>query len=137
MMKYIRYGLLVVSFIISFLNVSCTNDDSKKIEGKWQLVNYEDANGEVFKAENLFYNFQKGSFSIICLVDKDVYDSFFGNYVLQDDKISIILLPEYIGEVYDKYIGWDNWRREFEIVDLTTTKLYLKSNDVYYRFRRY
>lgn len=38
------------------------------LAGKWQLRQYQYADGTSEKVDSVFYNFQKGSFSAICLL---------------------------------------------------------------------
>ncbi|MDE8698285.1 hypothetical protein PZH42_30585, partial [Bacteroides cellulosilyticus] len=61
---------------------------------------------EFERQDSIFYNFQKGSFSAICLLKNGSYQTFFGNYSLKGDKISIILLPQtkaIINEIESNY----------------------------------
>ena len=84
--------LLCLPLLLSIV-ASCS-DDEDKLTGKWQLRRYELPDGTVQKEDSVFYNFQKGSFSAICLLEDKTYHTFFGLYSLQDDKIYIILRPE-------------------------------------------
>ena len=85
-----------------------------------------------------FYNFQKGSFSAICLLKNGSYQTFFGNYSLKGDKISIILLPQSMeDENYSFYMGWENGERTFTMEELTSSSLHLEYEGVRYIFRRY
>ena len=116
---------------------SCYNSDTKKIVGKWRLREYTFGNDITIKSDSVFYNFQKGSFSAICILEDSEYATFFGNYFLQDDKISIILLSDYHGPVYDKYIGWEDCQRIFNIDKLTSNSMILNYNDTLSVFRKY
>lgn len=116
---------------------SCSGDDEDKLTAKWQLRTYEFADGMVQKVDSVFYNFQKGSFSAICLLPDGGNQTFFGNYSLQDDKISIILLPEYKGEIYDKYMGWEDNERTFRIDELSSSTLRLDYEGIISVFRKY
>ncbi len=93
--------------------------------------------GSVIKSDSIFYNFQKGSYSAICIMNNGGYVSFFGNYTLNDNKISIILLPDYGGAEYDKFMNWTDHQRIFEINELTSDKLILSCNDTTSIFRKY
>ena len=92
---------------------------------------YEFPDGTTQTVDSVFYNFQKGSFSAICLLADGNYQTFFGNYSLQDDKISIILLPEYGGPEYDKYIGWEENKRIFHVDELSSSSLRLNYRGLY------
>ncbi len=132
--KYISFAL----FLLVLLSLwSCDNSDTKKIVGKWQLREYTFGNDITIKSDSVFYNFQKGSFSAICILEDSEYATFFGNYFLQDDKISIILLSDYHGPVYDKYIGWEDCQRIFNIDKLTSNSMILNYNDTLSVFRKY
>ena len=134
MMKKWLY-LLCLPLLLSVV-ASCS-DDEDKLTGKWQLRQYELPDGTVQKEDSVFYNFQKGSFSAICLLADGNYQTFFGNYSLQDDKISIILLPEYGGPEYDKYIGWEENKRIFHVDELSSSSLRLNYEGIVSVFRKY
>ena len=134
-----KQKLLIFLTVISlFTLASCDSSDTKKIVGKWQLRQYSFDNGTAsIKSDSIFYNFQKGSFSAICILEDSDFATFFGNYFLQDDKISIILLSDYHGPVYDKYIGWEDCQRIFNIDKLTSNSMILNYNDTLSVFRKY
>lgn len=120
-----------------FLTVSCSNVDSD-VDAKWQLREFVSADGSSVKSDSIFYNFQKGSFSMIYLSRNGMYETFFGNYTLKDDKISIILLPEsQENEYYKAHIGWENASRIFRIESLNSSSLRLEHGGVRYLFRKY
>lgn len=118
------------------LATACSEDEDR-LTGKWQLTRYEYPDGTTQAVDSVFYNFQKGSFSAICLTEDGNYPAFFGNYSLQDDKISIILLPEYNGTEYDKYMGWEDYRRTFRVEELSSSVLRLHYEDIVSVFRKY
>ena len=72
--------LLCLPLLLSVV-ASCS-DDEDKLTGKWQLRQYELPDGTVQKEDSVFYNFQKGSFSAICLLEDKTYHTFFGLYSL-------------------------------------------------------
>ena len=116
---------------------ACTNG-ADDLTGKWQLRYYESPDGTTVQVDNLFYNFQKGSFSIICILKDGLYESFFGNYSLSGDEISIILLPESVdSENYDAFVGWPEGCRTFKITELSSDILRLKYEGVSAVFRKY
>ena len=78
--------------------LGCT-DDEKRIEGKWQLKYYELPTNEIQKVDSVFYNFQKGTFSAVCISKDGTYDTFFGRDTLNSDKVSINLRNGYEGDV--------------------------------------
>ena len=82
------YVVLCLSLLFSV--ATACSDDEDKLTNKWQLRRYEFPDGTTQTVDSVFYNFQKGSFSAICLLADGNYQTFFGNYSLQDDKISII-----------------------------------------------
>lgn len=127
--------LLILVFL--WLCAACTSG-ADDITGKWQMRTVELPGGEQQQVDNLFYNFQKGSFSVICVLKVGVYETFFGNYSLKDGEISIILLPESVkSENYDTFVGWTEGRQTFQITELSSNRLCLKSGGKLYTFRRY
>lgn len=87
-----RKIFLIIGLIVLVL-AACSNVDGD-LDDKWQLRQYQYADGSIERQDSIFYNFQKGSFSAICLLKNGSYQTFFGNYSLKGDKISIILLPQ-------------------------------------------
>ena len=123
---------LIVLVLAAYSNVDGDLDD------KWQLRQYQYADGSIERQDSIFYNFQKGSFSAICLLKNGSYQTFFGNYSLKGDKISIILLPQSMeDENYSFYMGWENGERTFTMEELTSSSLHLEYEGVRYIFRRY
>ena len=117
--------------------VGCS-DDEKRLEGKWQLRYYEFPDGNIQKVDSVFYNFQKGTFSAICLTADNEYETFFGNYSLHSDKISIILLDGYTeNKYYERYLGWPDERCLFEVIELSSDKMCLQNGDTLCLFRKY
>lgn len=81
---------------------------------------------------------RKVAFLPICLLKNGSYQTFFGNYSLKGDKISIILLPQSMeDENYSFYMGWENGERTFTMEELTSSSLHLEYEGVRYIFRRY
>ena len=116
---------------------ACSNVDGD-LDDKWQLRQYQYADGSIERQDSIFYNFQKGSFSAICLLKNGSYQTFFGNYSLKGDKISIILLPQSMeDENYSFYMGWENGERTFTMEELTSSSLHLEYEGVRYIFCRY
>ncbi|WP_195570491.1 lipocalin-like domain-containing protein [Bacteroides nordii] len=134
MMKKWLY-LLCLPLLLSVV-ASCS-DDEDKLTGKWQLRQYELPDGTVQKEDSVFYNFQKGSFSAICLLEDKTYHTFFGLYSLQDDKIYIILRPEENIDLCKQYLQWDELGRTFQIEELSSSTLQLRSEDIVSVFRKY
>lgn len=99
-----RKIFLIIGLIVLVL-AACSNVDGD-LDDKWQLRQYQYADGSIERQDSIFYNFQKGSFSAICLLKNGSYQTFFGNYSLKGDKISIILLPQSMeDENYSFYWG--------------------------------
>ena len=131
-----RKIFLIIGLIVLVL-AACSNVDGY-LDDKWQLRQYQYADGSIERQDSIFYNFQKGSFSAICLLKNGSYQTFFGNYSLKGDKISIILLPQSMeDENYSFYMGWENGERTFTMEDLTSSSLHLEYEGVRYIFRRY
>ena len=128
--------LLGFTFVFLFL-VACNSNEEKRIEGKWQLRFYELDDGSIETVDSIFYNFQKESFSAICLLNNGQYETFFGNYTLKGNKIAINLLTEYEGIVYNRFFGWSNWQREFTIAKLNSTTMQLNYQGDIANFRKY
>lgn len=131
-----RKIFLIIELIVLVL-AACSNVDGD-LDDKWQLRQYQYADGSIERQDSIFYNFQKGSFSAICLLKNGSYQTFFGNYSLKGDKISIILLPQSMeDENYSFYMGWENGGRTFTMEELTSSSLHLEYEGVRYIFRRY
>ena len=134
MKLHLKYLWIV---LVACTLTACMNGGGD-LAGKWQLRQYQYADGTSEKVDSVFYNFQKGSFSAICLLKDGGVTTFFGNYSLKGDKISIILLPQSMeDENYSFYMGWENGERTFTMEDLTSSSLHLEYEGVRYIFRRY
>lgn len=108
------------------------------LAGKWQLRQYQYADGTSEKVESVFYNFQKGSFSAICLLKDGGLTTFFGNYSLKGAEISIILLPESVNDKnYDTYFGWPEGKCTFKVEDLSYSSLRLEYEGTKSIFRKF
>ena len=116
--------LLCLPLLLSVV-ASCS-DDEDKLTGKWQLRRYELPDGTVQKEDSVFYNFQKGSFSAICLLEDKT-----------DDKIYIILRPEENIDLCKQYLQWDELGRTFQLEELSSSTLRLRSEDIVSVFRKY
>ena len=90
MKLHLKYLWIV---LVACTLTACMNGGGD-LAGKWQLRQYQYADGTSEKVDSVFYNFQKGSFSAICLLKDGGLTTFFGNYSLKGAEISIILLPE-------------------------------------------
>lgn len=129
--KHILFVLVLIT------GVSCSDNESL-LENKWQLRQEQRADGTTEHVDSVFYNFMKGSFSAICLLPDKSYSSIFGNYSLAGDSLRIIILPDYaLGEVYRKYLNWEERRRTFHVDELTSSTLQLSYNNKISIFRRY
>ena len=123
--------------LVMLVLAACSNVDGD-LDAKWQLRQYQYADGSMKRQDSIFYNFQKGSFSAICLLKNGSYQMFSGNYSLKGDKISIILLPESMDdENYAFYMGWENGERTFTMEELTSSSLRLECGGTRYLFRKY
>ena len=104
--------LLCLPLLLSIV-ASCS-DDEDKLTGKWQLRRYELPDGTVQKEDSVFYNFQKGSFSAICLLEDKTYHTF-----------------------CKQYLQWDELGRTFQIEELSSSTLQLRYEDIVSVFRKY
>ena len=131
-----RKIFLIIGLIVLVL-AACSNVDGD-LDDKWQLRQYQYADGSIERQDSIFYNFQKGSFSAICLLKNGSYQTFFGNYSLKGDKISIILLPESDNDKnYDTYFGWPEGKRTFKVEDLSYSSLRLEYEGTKSIFRKF
>ncbi|MFQ7085078.1 hypothetical protein DW182_01850 [Bacteroides sp. AM16-24] len=136
-MKIRKRKMFLAVGLVMLVLAACSNVDGD-LDAKWQLRQYQYADGSMKRQDSIFYNFQKGSFSAICLLKNGSYQTFFGNYSLKGDKISIILLPESMDdENYAFYIGWENGERTFTMEELTSSSLCLECGGTRYLFRKY
>ena len=136
-MKIRKRKIFLIIGLVMLVLAACSNVDGD-LDNKWQLRQYQYADGSIERQDSIFYNFQKGSFSAICLLRNGSYQTFFGNYSLKGDKISIILLPESVEyENYAFYIGWENGERTFTIEELSSSSLRLEHEGVRSIFRKY
>lgn len=136
-MEIRRKTIFLIIGLIALALAACSNVDGD-LDNKWQLRQYQYADGFTEREDSIFYNFQKNSFSAICLLKNGTYTTFFGNYSLKGDKISIILLPESLeDENYAFYMGWENGERTFTVEELTSSSLRLEHAEVRYVFRKY
>ena len=134
-MKHIQRAICMMMIM---LGVSACSDDESLLENKWQLRQIQHDEETSGLADHVFYNFQKGSFSAICLHEDGEYYTFFGNYSLNRNEISIVLLPESnYGEVYERYINWENGNRTFTVDKLTGSTLCLEYGGTLFAFRKY
>ena len=112
MKLHLKYLWIV---LVACTLTACMNGGGD-LAGKWQLRQYQYADGTSEKVDSVFYNFQKGSFSAICLLKDGGLTTFFGNYSLKGAEISIILLPESVNDKnYDTYFGWPEGKCTFKI----------------------
>lgn len=86
MKLHLKYLWIV---LVACTLTACMNGGGD-LAGKWQLRQYQYADGTSEKVDSVFYNFQKGSFSAICLLKDGGLTTFFGNYSLKGAEISII-----------------------------------------------
>ncbi|MBS6966612.1 hypothetical protein [Bacteroides sp.] len=122
MKLHLKYLWIV---LVTCTLTACMNGGGD-LAGKWQL------------RDSVFYNFQKGSFSAICLLKDGGATTFFGNYSLKGAEISIILLPESVNDKnYDTYFGWPEGKRIFKVEDLSYSSLRLEYEGTKSVFRKF
>ena len=136
-MKMRGKGIFLIVAMLMLVLFACSNGDGD-LDNKWQLRQYRYADGSVKRQDSIFYNFQKGSFSAICLLKNGSYQTFFGNYSLKGAEISIILLPESVNdENYDTYFGWPEGKRTFKVEELSYSSLRLEYGSTKSVFRKF
>lgn len=127
--------------IIASLLASCSDDDNKKIIGKWQLrtVEYE---GEVTKVDTVWYNFQSDMLFMYQLYDA-ASDSYIVQYgyrkYLDDNNLEMKFSQGYpfIDDTFLPYTDWKEMTRIFKILHIKGNKLILLSDDKTYTFRKF
>ncbi len=134
MKLHLKYLWIV---LVACILTACMNGGGD-LTGKWQLRQYQYADGTSEKVDSVFYNFQKGSFSAICLLKDGGVTTFFGNYSLKGAEISIILLPESVNDKnYDTYFGWPEGKCTFKVEDLSYSSLRLEYEGTKSIFRKF
>lgn len=129
-------NIFIFTLLIT-LSAACS-DEERRLESKWQLREYVHSNGTVQQEDSVFYNFMDGSFSAICVLPDGKFETYFGNYIYQGDELSITLLPEYVSKIaYNRYLGWENGSRKFQVEKLSSAVLELKYNEEKSFFRKY
>ncbi|MDR1004597.1 MAG: lipocalin-like domain-containing protein [Prevotellaceae bacterium] len=131
-------GCLIGCLCIVLLSITSCLNDEQRLVNKWQLRQYQYSDGSTRREDSVFYNFQKGSFSAVCLLPDNTYRDYYGNYSLQDATLTITLLPEAVTDGhYGRYLGWEHGERTFTIGGLTASSLLLEHAGVRYLFRAY
>ncbi|MCD8184596.1 MAG: lipocalin-like domain-containing protein [Bacteroides sp.] len=147
-MKILQNGKALLVLVCVMLGLaSCMNDGGSDWVGKWQLREYQYADGTVQKVDSIFYGFQKGSFLAYCMNENGGYEGFYGYYKQIDDEISITLWPDNTqndhpnlvnSASYKKFFGWgEAGERTFKVEELTNKKMRLDYNGTKYIFRKY
>jgi hypothetical protein len=122
MKKIMRYMLPALVLLVA---VSCT-DDKFLLKNKWQLREYRYSDGTTKKVDSVFYNFQKGSFTAICIDENMINHTFYGNYSLDKDELSITLFEESAnGYYYNKFFGWSDTKRSFQVEEISSSAMRL------------
>lgn len=131
---------LKIFFCFSVIvSIFACSDDEAKLTNKWQLRWYSYDDGTRVDVGNVFYNFQKGSFSAICLHSDGEYYTFFGLYTLKDNKLSVSIeeFENFEDPLYASCLGWEDGKRTFTIESLESSQLILRYNEVLLTFRKY
>jgi hypothetical protein len=116
---------------------ACVNGDST-LTGKWQLREYDFADGHVIHEDSVFYNLQKGVFSANCISPQGAIMTFWGKYALKDGEICITLLPgSSQSPAFARYFGWDADERTFLVDRMTASDMVLEYDETRYRFRKF
>jgi len=133
-----RRGLNIFFFTLLITLVSSCSDEESRLENKWQLQQYEKADGTVQREDSVFYNFMKDSFSAICVLSDGSYTTIFGNYSFNGTELVITVLPESTsGPVYERYLNWKDGSRIFKVDELSSSVLQLNFNGEKSIFRKY
>jgi hypothetical protein len=128
---------LVGCFCLLLLSATAC-EDGQRIEKKWQLRLYQYGDKRMVREDSIFYNFQKGSFSAICLLPDETYHTYYGNYRMKGTELSVVLLPDAPEDAYyERYMGWAAGERTFSVERLTSSEMRLGYADVDYLFRAY
>ncbi len=148
MKSILKKGIIGCALALLLGLASCMNDDGTGWTGKWQLREYEYADGSVQQVDSIFYGFQKGTFLALCMNTSGQYETYYGYYGTEDDEITIVLWPDTTQESghqslvnsssYKKFFDWgDSGERTFEVEELTNKKMRLSHDSVTYVFRKY
>lgn len=133
MKLHLKYLWIV---LVACTLTACMNGGGD-LAGKWQLRQYQYADGTSEKVDSVFYNFQKEVFCHM-FVERWRGDYVFGNYSLKGAEISIILLPESVNDKnYDTYFGWPEGKRTFKVEDLSYSSLRLEYEGTKSIFRKF
>ena len=118
--------------------MSCTNGGGSDWLGNWQLREYRYPDGSKQRVDSVFYGFQKGSFLTHYMHPSGGFSSIYGYYEEYGDSVKITLWEPPTGNaVYEKWFGWNNGVRKFQVKNQTSDKMELSHNDTLYIFRRY
>lgn len=134
-----KFFLRIFFYFSIIVSIFACSDDEGKITNKWQLREYAYDDGTKVVVDNVFYNFQKGSFSAICLHSDGEYYTFFGLYTLKGNQLTVSIkeFDDFENVVYTSYLGWENGERTFTVEQLDSSRLLLKYRDVLLTFRKY
>lgn len=135
-MNNMKYWILAAFTIIL---AACSNDTERKLDGKWQLQQME-ANGEVIKADTVYYNFQNLLFMYqVYLPATETFVIQYGNNSVEDDDKLILQLADDPGPISNflRYTDWQSGTRTFTIEKLSGKQLILNSEGKRYIFRKF
>lgn len=118
--------LLVVS--------ACSKSTDHELRDKWKLERYSLADGRTMEVDSVFFNFMKGSASVIYACGSTPYYTMYGAYRLWADSMEVELHAETDAarraEYFDRYLGWgDDFKQRFRIRTLTSSTLELERGD--------
>jgi hypothetical protein len=129
--------MLFAFVVAAALLAACVNGESD-LTGKWQLREYDYADGSVMREDSVFYNLQKGVFSAICVGSRGETFTFWGQYTLKDGEICITLLPgSSKNPAFARYFGWDADERTFMVDRMTASNMVLEYDHTRYRFKKF
>lgn len=141
----ILYAYIFVSVLLLF---SCGKGVERDLRSKWKFEKYiitEDGNVREERVDSVFFNFMKGSTSLIFLLNDASYFSIYGDYEIVDEEFVWMRYRTPDEELYGteaendslfyKYFRWGgeldrNKRTEtFRIRKLTSKNLELEKKD--------
>lgn len=132
-MKKTLKGLLALAAILALPAAVSSCSEEKELVGKWKLEKYETADLGETRLDSAFFNFMKGSFSMICIQPEGNCVTLFGNYQTDGKELTINIRKEDM-EAYsgmaDKYLGWQGASTcTYDIKEISRRNLTLQKGD--------
>lgn len=132
------WALLAIVVLPAALS-SCTED--RELVGKWKLERYDIGEYGESRLDSAFFNFMKGSFSMICIQPEGNCVTLFGNYQTDEKELTINIRKEDMeayGSMADKYLGWQGRSTcTYGIKDVSRRNLTLEKGDSVLVLKKY